>query len=150
MVAAALPVSCWYTIDSANATNRLGVVLSSMSNGPTASMSRAMRRVRAHVRHRLGLVEAERAVAVKERRRGRGLPALDRQQAQLRRDPAAGGEASHAAAGSKHPMAGHDDEKRIPAQRLAHGARQAARLPRRSAISPYDSVAPGGMVRATS
>ena len=80
----------------------------------------------AQMRHAPRLVEAERAVALKERRRGRGLPAFDRQQAQLRRDPAAGREAAQAAAGSEHAMTGHDDQKGIPAQRLAHGTRQAA------------------------
>ena len=115
-------------MDSASATNRLGVVLSSIENGPTASMSRAITGsdARRCATASPGSNPYAPSPSNKRRRRGDG-PALNRQQAQFRRDAAAGGKASHAPACGKHTMTGHDDQERVSAQRLADGASQTAR-----------------------
>jgi hypothetical protein len=68
-------------------------------------------------------VEPEGAVAIEQRQRNMGLHALDGQQAHFRGDAAIGGEAAHLAAGRQNAMTGHDDGKRIPAQRLSDSTR---------------------------
>ena len=96
-------------------------------------MSARERRVgRAQVLDRDARIEAERAVAVEERGRAVRLRAFDREQAELGRDAAVGGEAAELAAGREHAMARHDDRERVAPERLPHGARRAARAePRR-------------------
>src|SRR5439155_5301892 len=77
-------------------------------------------------------IEAERAVAVEELALPVGVRAFDREEPELRRDAAVGGEAAGLAAGGEHAMARHHDREWVSPERLAHGAGQAARAePRR-------------------
>ena len=62
---------------------------------------------------------------LEQHRRLRRERALDLEQAQLRRDAAAGREAAELAAGGEHAMAGHDDRERVLPERLADVAGEA-------------------------
>src|SRR4051794_22080248 len=68
--------------------------------------------------------KAERAVAIEQRGRGARACALDREQAQLRRDPPIGGEPSRLSTGREHAVAGYDDREWVTPERLTHLARQ--------------------------
>src|SRR5262249_14073061 len=68
--------------------------------------------------------EPERAVAVEKRGRIARARAFDREQAQLGRHAAVGGEAAGLAAGREHAMARHDDRERVASERLPDVARQ--------------------------
>src|SRR5712691_2258733 len=63
-----------------------------------------------------------RTVAFEEPELAVHLRALDRQEAELRRDAAPRGEAADLAAGRDHAMARHDDRKRVLSERLPHVA----------------------------
>src|SRR5262245_18401956 len=70
--------------------------------------------------------ETERAVAVEKRGRIARARAFNREQAQLGRPAAVGGEAAGLAAGREHAMARHDDRKRVAPERLPDVVREGA------------------------
>src|SRR5215475_10274378 len=70
--------------------------------------------------------ETERAVAVEQRGRIARARAFDREQAQLGRHAAIGGETAGLAAGREHAMARHDERERVSPERLPDVAREAA------------------------
>src|SRR5215813_4105468 len=70
--------------------------------------------------------ETERAVAVEKRGRIARARAFNREQAQLGRHAAVGGEAAGLAAGREHAMARYDDRERVSPERLPDVARQGA------------------------
>ena len=82
---------------------------------------------RAQVRERGAGIEAERTVAVEQPELAVSLRTFDREQPELRRDAAVGGEAADLSPGREHAMARHDDRERVSPQGLAHGARRAGR-----------------------
>src|SRR5215470_15079197 len=87
------------------------------ANAPTPPRSAAALRPRLER-------ETERAVAVEKRGRIARARAFDREQAQLGRHAAVGGEAAGLAAGREHAMARHDDWERVASERLPDVARQ--------------------------
>ena len=82
---------------------------------------------RAQVLDRHARIEAERAVAIEELGLPADVRAFDREEPELRRDAAVGGEAAGLAAGGEHAMARHHDGEWVSPERLAHGAGQAPR-----------------------
>src|SRR5262249_28866305 len=87
------------------------------ANAPTPPRSAAAARPRLHR-------ETERTIAGEQRGRIARARAVDREEPQLGRDAAVGGQAAGLAPGREHAMARHDERERVSSERLPDVARQ--------------------------